>query len=595
VPADSPPRNEYRRRYDRWASRIADVERRSHLLSNLRLADAAIVAVLIWLAIASGISAAWLVLPAVMFLVLVVAHARVLLRLDRASRARRFYERGLDRLDGRWIGTGGDGARFLEGHLFARDLDLFGTGSLFQLMNTARTEAGEETLAGWLRAGAAVDEIRARQSAVEELRPKLDFREDVAVLADEAHIGRTSALERWVVMEPAGLSGSLSVAFGACAAVAVGLGIAALANRINPALFWLWVVVESCFVRIWWRRIKRVLSRIDTPAHDLELLSGLLARIEREPFSSPCLSSLHSALASSGLSASEQIGRLERLVSILYSATKNQFFVPFSYLLLVPAQVAVAIDRWHASHGPAIAGWLRAVGEIEAASAIAAYAYEHPDDPFPEFVDGPVFDGRAIGHPLIADAISVRNDVRIGGNGPRVLIVSGSNMSGKSTLLRSVGVNVVLALAGAPVRALGIHLSQLQLGATLKIEDSLQAGQSRFYAEILRIRAIVGATAEPIPVLFLLDEILHGTNSHDRRIGAEAIVATLVRRGAIGFVTTHDLALAELATSLGSAAANVHFEDRIENGAMVFDYLMRSGVVEKSNALELMRGVGLDV
>jgi hypothetical protein len=596
VPADSPPRSEYRRRLDRWANRIAGGERRSRLISNLRLADAALAAAVLWLAIARGISPAWLLLPAVAFLVLVVVHARVLMRLDRAGRARRFYARGMDRLDARWIGTGGDGARFLEGHLFARDLDLFGTGSLFQLMNTARTEAGEETLAGWLGAGAAVDEIRARQSAVEELRPKLDFREDVAVLADEAHIGRTSALERWVATEPAGLSGSLAVAFGACAAVASGLGIAALADRVNPALFWLWFVIESCFVRIWWRRIKRVLTRIDTPAHDLELLSGLLARIEREPFSSPRLSSLHETLTSGGLSASEQIGRLERLVSILYSATKNQFFVPFSYLLLVPAQVAVAIDRWHTSHGPAIAAWLRAVGEIEALSSIAAYAYEHPDDPFPVFADGgPIFDGRAIGHPLIADAISVPNDVRIGGNGPRVLIVSGSNMSGKSTLLRSVGVNVVLALAGAPVRALGIRLSQLQLGATLKIEDSLQAGQSRFYAEILRIRSIVGATAEPIPVLFLLDEILHGTNSHDRRIGAEAIVATLVRRGAIGLVTTHDLALTELATTLGSAAANVHFEDRIENGAMVFDYRMRPGVVEKSNALELMRGVGLDV
>jgi DNA mismatch repair ATPase MutS len=168
-------------------------------------------------------------------------------------------------------------------------------------------------------------------------------------------------------------------------------------------------------------------------------------------------------------------------------------------------------------------------------------------------------------------------------------------MSGKSTFLRSVGVNVVLALAGAPVRATRVRLSPLALGATLRIEDSLQAGHSRFYSEILRIRGIVEAARGPVPLVFMLDEILHGTNSYDRRIGAEAIVRALVDAGAIGFVTTHDLALTELPARLGPTAVNMHFEDRIENGRMVFDYRMRPGVVEHSNALALMRAVGLDV
>jgi DNA mismatch repair ATPase MutS len=176
-----------------------------------------------------------------------------------------------------------------------------------------------------------------------------------------------------------------------------------------------------------------------------------------------------------------------------------------------------------------------------------------------------------------------------------VIVVSGSNMSGKSTLLRSVGLNVVLALAGGPVRAARLVVSPLVLGATLRIEDSLPAGHSRFYAEILRLREIVESARGPIPLLFLLDEILHGTNSHDRRIGAEGIVTALVKLGAIGLVTTHDLALTELPRSLGSIAANAHFEDRLENGRMVFDYTMRPGVVEHSNALALMRAVGLDV
>ena len=186
---------------------------------------------------------------------------------------------------------------------------------------------------------------------------------------------------------------------------------------------------------------------------------------------------------------------------------------------------------------------------------------------------------------------SVRNDVRLDSE-VRLLLVSGSNMSGKSTLLRTVGTNVVLALAGAPVRATRLELSPLSVGATLRIQDSLQEGASRFYAEITRLRQVVDLTAGPLPVLFLLDEILAGTNSHDRRIGAEGVVRGLVERGAVGLVTTHDLALAEMTVT---GEVNVHFEDHLEDGLLRFDYKMRPGVVKKSNALELMRAIGLKV
>jgi DNA mismatch repair ATPase MutS len=168
-------------------------------------------------------------------------------------------------------------------------------------------------------------------------------------------------------------------------------------------------------------------------------------------------------------------------------------------------------------------------------------------------------------------------------------------MSGKSTLLRVVGANAVLAQAGAPVRARGLRLSPLALGASIRTLDSLQGGTSRFYSEIKRLRQLVDLTKGPRPVLFLLDELLHGTNSHDRRIGAEAVIRTLVERGAIGLLTTHDLALAEIVEVLAPRAANVHFEDHIEGGRITFDYLLRPGLVRKSNALELMRSVGLDV
>ena len=232
---------------------------------------------------------------------------------------------------------------------------------------------------------------------------------------------------------------------------------------------------------------------------------------------------------------------------------------------------------------------------MEALSSLAGYAYEHPKDPFPEIAaHGPCFEGEGLAHPFLSESTCVRNDVKLCPE-LRVLVVSGSNMSGKSTLLRTIGTNAVLALAGAPVRARRLRLTPLAVGTSIQRRDSLQEGVSRFYAEITRLRQLVDLTAGPLPLLFLLDELLHGTNSHDRKIGAEAIVADLVRRGAIGLLTTHDLALANIPEVLGPHAENVHFEDFLENGRLAFDYRMRSGVVRKSNALELMRSVGLKI
>ncbi len=236
---------------------------------------------------------------------------------------------------------------------------------------------------------------------------------------------------------------------------------------------------------------------------------------------------------------------------------------------------------------------------MEALCSLASHAFEHPEDPFPEFADdGAVPGGRpGVGHPLLPEARAVRNERAhwAASGSPHLLVVSGSNMSGKSTFLRTLGVNAVLAQAGAPVRARRLRISRLAIGASIRVSDSLQGGISRFYAEILRLRQILDQTKTGQPVLFLIDEFLHGTNSHDRRIGAEALVRGLVERGAIGLITTHDLALADIADALGERAANVHFEDHIEDGKIIFDYVMRPGVVRKSNAIELMRSVGLEI
>ena len=261
-----------------------------------------------------------------------------------------------------------------------------------------------------------------------------------------------------------------------------------------------------------------------------------------------------------------------------------------------PAVGSLAAERWRRVHGHAVRSWLAVIGEIEALICLANYSYEHPDDPFPEFVQGAAcFDATDLGHPLVAAAKCVRNDVRLS-DGKRVFLVSGSNMSGKSTLLRTVGVNAVLAMAGAPVRAQGLRLTPLHVGASIRINDSLQDGSSRFYSEITRLRKLFDLAGDGGPsLLFLLDELLQGTNSHDRRIGAEGVVCALLNRGAIGLVSTHDLALAEIGGSLNGQLSNVHFQEEFENGRMHFDYKLRAGVVTKSNGLALMRSIGLDV
>ncbi|MEW5982587.1 MAG: DNA mismatch repair protein MutS [Acidobacteriota bacterium] len=572
--------------------------------SRARLVVAAIAALLAWLAWRTGaVSWWWVVAPAAAFLVLAIAHGRVIQSRRRMERASDFYAKGLARLDHRWAGQGVAGERFLDPeHLYAADLDLFGRGSVFELLCTARTRAGEEALAAWLLSPAGPDEVAARQAAVRELTPRLDLREDLALRGTDVRAGlHPDELAAWATA-PAALGSSLTrgIAAALCAAGIATLGLW-WADLIGPLPF---LVVVAADILVAWPlrgRVRRVLDDVESARQDLVLLLQLLERLERERFSSQRLMTLRAALDTGGVAPSRRIRSLERLID-LADARRNQLFAPLSYLLLWGTQFAHAFEAWRARCGPAIPGWLAAAGEVEALCAVAGHAWEHPEDPFPEVIDpadGPCFDAAALGHPLIPAEVCVRNDVRLSGRTadrwPRALVVSGSNMSGKTTLLRTVGVNAVLALAGAPVRARRLVLTPLAVGATLRVQDSLQGGTSRFYAEITRLRKIVASADTLPPPLFLLDEMLSGTNSRDRRTGAEAILTSLIEAGAIGLVTTHDLSLSEIADALAPRAANVHFEDHLEAGRMIFDYVCRPGIMTKSNALELMRSVGLEI
>lgn len=589
------PRLEYARRRDtRRAAATREMER-FRKVGVVRLASLAIGLVLLWLAFKGVVVWWWLLLPALAFLALAIVQDRITRSRRRCERAAALYDQGLARLNDDWAGKGATGERFLDpAHPYADDLDLFGHGSVFELLSRSRTRVGEDTLAHWLLAPATPSAVSGRQAAVAELRPRLDLREDVALLGEGVRSGEDAkALSAWAAAPAWSISRPMRV-------IAIGLALLAL---ITLALwiagfgglpFLVSLILGRTFAFSLRVRVQAVISAVDGPGRDLALLSQVLSRLEPESFSSPHLAELRAALDVDGLPPSRQIARLNGLINLL-DARRNMIFAPFAVLLLWPEQLAFAIEAWRQRSGPVVARWLAAVGEFEALSSFASYSYEHPRNPFPEIVEGKAcFDGTGLGHPLIPESRNVPTDLRLSDE-LRVLIVSGSNMSGKSTLLRTAGINTVFAMAGAPVCARHLRLTPLAVGASIRIQDSLQAGASRFYAEITRLRQIVELTQTELPVLFLLDEILHGTNSHDRRIGAEGVVRVLIERGSIGLITTHDLALAHIAEVLAPRAVNVHFEDHLEAGKMTFDYLLRPGVILRSNALELMRSVGLDV
>jgi hypothetical protein len=574
-------------RWSWWDRRLADA----------RLAvfgAAALAAVAAW---GGGwIAGWWLVGPVGLFLVLLAAHEPIRKASERARRAVDFYAKGLARLEGRWAGTGVAGQDYLDlEHPYAADLDLFGTGSMFERLCTARTRAGEAVLASWLLAPATLEVIGQRHEAIAELRPRLDLREDLELLGAEVRAGiDPAALAAWCSV-PRAFPGPIWPVVVAALAVLATLSVLGWLFFETGALPLLVILpIEGAVALRLSGRVRGILTAVDRRTHDLVLLSELLARLERESFHAPLLRRLRGALETGGQPASARIRRLARLLHLL-DTRKNQLFLPLAALWLWTTQIAFRIDAWRGGSGLEVGRWIDAIGEFEALCALGAYSAENPADPFPEVVAEPAgYDAEAMGHPLIPAHDCVRNDVVLG-SPARALIVSGSNMSGKSTLLRTVGINAVLAFAGAPVRAARLRLSLLSLGATLRIQDSLQAGRSRFYAEITRIRQLVDRARGPLPLLFLFDELFHGTNSHDRCVGAESVIRGLVDRGAIGLVTTHDLALARIADRLAPTVANVHFEDQLVDGQMLFDYKMRPGVVLHSNALALMRAIGLDV
>ena len=574
------PKQQYESRLKHWQQILDTESKRYQQISDIRL----------WTVIAGLVVAWWLlpwaILPALLFFVLIVWHVRVDARRIDARRGIAYFERGLRRLDGKWSGSGSSGDRFKDGnHVFADDLDVFGRGSLFELLCTARTTLGENTLASWLLHPADAAVVRERQQAAAELAPQVLLREAAALTGEDIRAN-------WRVKSTPAFPSYTPILSWIVTIVALIGGVGFGLGWWPSTAFLATALAASAILYLLRNQIILGLDALESSTRELDLLVRLLRHLEERTFETPMLKRLRDTVVGS----SKEVAYLKRLMT-LADAGRNAYLMLVTIPVLWNVHVSYAMWRWQQRHRERVDSWMQALADFEALSSLACHAFENPGHRVPRLIDQGLIDQAEfvavdLGHPLLAAGQCVANDVEVGVGGARIVIVSGSNMSGKSTLLRAIGLNTVLAWAGATVRASSLRVGPLAVGASLRTADSIQDGKSRFYAEITRLKQITDLTADRKPVLFLLDELLSGTNSHDRRIGAEGILKALLARGAIGLVTTHDLALASIA-EMDSMIRNVHFEDHVENGEIRFDYKMRPGIVTRSNALELMRAVGL--
>ena len=538
------------------------------------------------------LSVTWLIVPLIMA---VLSIQRIHQNRSAQSQSRRlqaYYERGVRRLTGQWMADSPTGEGFsLPGHPFAADLQLFGRNSLFQFLCTVRTAIGQSGLASYLLSAPPFDEILLRQAAVKELSGEVALRESIALLGElESSQLQPKIFEDWLDLPTVRVSRLLRLTFFVTSTALFALILAAIAQVATWGLaangIFLILIFHSIAGLVFRDKLKHLLSWLHPMSVEIETLQEGLLLLAPTKFGSRKLRALATAVGVS----SQPVRNLSRLLTMMDSRNKEWFYVP-SLMMLVGTQLYLAIEQWRARHGKSLRAALSAWAEFEALNALANYTYENPGNAFPTFSTGAAdFDAKSLGHPLLP-ASCVRNDVRLGSD-VRFYLVSGSNMSGKSTLLRAIGLNVVLAYCGAPARAQSLSLSRLLICASLSVVDSLASGTSKFMAEVDRLRYAIEAAAIGEPVLFLIDEIFSGTNSRDRLVAAEAVVRTLLGCGAIGMVSTHDLALTGIACP-ELHGINVHTGSKDGTDPMDFDYLLKPGVTQETNALAIARLAGV--
>lgn len=517
-------------------------------------------------------------------------HQLVFVNQDEAARLKRQYLRPET------------GEQFASStHYYAGDLDVFGKHSLFRLLNRTHTYGGQKRLSAWLKAPSSPDSIRLRQEAAAELNSQIEWRQQFEALAYvEPTISQSpDALIKWTTAETSPMPGYLAIVRFVFPAITLSLFVAWLLGYVQGSAVLLALAGHALVLTQTSAKAKEVSEQTFEISTALKAFRALLRQAEQLNGKTVRLRAIHQALTADKQSASEAIGQLGRLTEGLNFRRNPYFFLLFGVATLWDIHYLLRLERWRQTYGPVLSHWLDALGELEALNSLAGFSYAHPSYATPDIVDDEfVLKITAAAHPLLAQNNSVANSLIVRDSGKTVLI-TGSNMSGKSTFLRTVGTNVVLALAGAVVRAERFWCSPVQVFTSMRTQDSLEESTSSFYAELKRLQTLIGLTkadklTKSLPVLYFLDEILKGTNSADRHRGAEALIRQLHHTTASGFVSTHDLELGQL-TDADGFVRNYHFQSDLNNGELVFDYKLRDGICKSFNASQLMRAIGIEM
>jgi hypothetical protein len=585
---------------DRFGAEAEQHESRGNRLSWIRLTTFLTVVVLLGGAFLdrSGLLLALGLAALVGFVLAVAAHGRTIAAQERAQYRRDTHIRHLARAGLGWTRFPNKGEALLpRDHAYAWDIDLVGQGSLFQRIDVTHTLLGEQTLVQWLAAASDMSTARARQVAVLELRDQLELRRELEVAGaspkgEKLDASRVQALvelplifpqKRW--LRPLSFIGPLAML------VVIVLGSL---GKI-PQSSWVLIAVAQALVLM--RIAPELRNTLDVSAAKAPALSAykqMLLVLEQASWQSPLLQSLQERVKVEGVKPSAQLARLAFWVG-LADARLNIFHIVLNTFLLWDLHVVYGLEGFVRDVGRRVNTWFSALAELEALSSFACLAEIDPSAHMPELVDERApLSAAGLAHPLLSPEARVANDLHLRGPGT-ALVVTGSNMAGKSTLLRSVGLNIALALAGGPVIAREMKVPRVRVRASMRADDSLEAGSSYFHAELSKLKRVIEDAELPPPVFFLLDELLRGTNARARHVGARAVLIHLLDRSGTGLCATHDVELAALGNQDEKRIENVHFTDVMQNGEMVFDYRLRKGIVRTSNALRLLALAGIDV
>lgn len=491
-----------------------------------------------------------------------------------------------------------DGHNFLPNeHFYAADLDIFGKASLFQYVNRTQSEMGSITLASSLLHPATKELIMQRQVAVKELINLTAWRQNLQALGAAKKIQTTTQvrLQDWLQEENIFLKKQLWLIVRYLLPMIILIVIIAnIFNLIPDTIRNYTLLVAGILAFVISKKVTLLHQQVSRMAEELDVLSGSIRLIETVRFQSPLLQQMQMQVLQQNNNASLQLKQLQKIVERLDLRYNPLVFIPLDIILQWDLQQAFALEKWKRNNQSNVFQWFATLGEFEALSSLATLAFNHPEWCFPEICEQHFFiQGKKVGHPLINKTKRVDNDIVIDKKG-KLMLVTGSNMAGKSTYLRSVGVNVVLAMAGAPVCAQSFIVSPVQLISSMRIIDNLEESTSTFYAELKKLKAIIDKVNAGEKVFILLDEILRGTNSADRHTGSAALIRQLIRHDATAIIATHDIALADMATSYPENILNHHFDVQVSGEELYFDYLLKPGICHSLNATILMKKIGIE-